>query len=45
MVGGRKRRTYWLTDAGRRALSDERSSWRDLSGVVDALLRPQAGPA
>jgi DNA-binding PadR family transcriptional regulator len=44
-VGGRKRRTYRLTEAGRRALADERTSWRDLSGVVEALLRPQPGPA
>lgn len=42
-VGGRKRRTYRLTDAGRRALVDERAAWRDLSGVVEAVLRPDLG--
>lgn len=39
-VGGRKRRTYSLTAAGRRALRAERDSWRRLSSVVDAVLRP-----
>ena len=42
-VGGRKRRTYQLTEAGHRALADERASWRDLSGVVESVLRPQTG--
>lgn len=40
-VGGRKRRTYSLTAAGERALSDERDSWRRLSAVVEAVLRPR----
>lgn len=40
IVGGRKRRTYRLTEAGRRALSAERESWRQVSTVVDAILRP-----
>jgi transcriptional regulator len=39
-VGGRKRRTYRLTASGRKALARERSAWRDLAGVVDAVLRP-----
>lgn len=42
-VGGRKRRTYQLTAAGRRALSAERDSWRRLSAVVEAVLRPAKG--
>ncbi len=43
IVGGRKRRTYQLTDAGQRALSAERESWREVSTVVDAILRPSVG--
>ncbi|HLH84762.1 MAG TPA: helix-turn-helix transcriptional regulator [Trebonia sp.] len=39
-AGGRRRRVYELTPAGRRALEAERSSWRDFSAVVSALLRP-----
>jgi PadR family transcriptional regulator, regulatory protein PadR len=37
-VNGRRRRTYALTAAGRRTLSDERSSWREFSAAVTALL-------
>jgi PadR family transcriptional regulator PadR len=39
-AGGRRRRVYQLTTAGRRALDDERSTWRDFSATVTALLRP-----
>ena len=39
-VGGRRRRVYQLTPAGRRALDAERSTWRDFSATVTALLRP-----
>jgi PadR family transcriptional regulator PadR len=35
---GRRRRTYQLTDAGRRRLQDDRSSWRQFSKTVSALL-------
>ncbi len=42
-VGGRKRRTYEITSAGRRALRDERDSWRQLSAVVEAVLQPAKG--
>jgi DNA-binding PadR family transcriptional regulator len=38
-AGGR-RRVYQLTAAGRGALDTERSSWRDFSATVTALLRP-----
>jgi PadR family transcriptional regulator PadR len=41
---GRRRRLYQLTPAGRRALDTERSTWRDFSAAVTALLRP-ASPA
>lgn len=37
-VGGRKRRTYHLTRAGRRVLSAERVDWRRFSQVVDAIV-------
>lgn len=39
-AGGRRRRVYELTAAGRRSLETERGSWTDFSAVVSALLRP-----
>lgn len=39
-AGGRRRRVYKLTPAGRRALDTERSTWRDFSAAVSALLHP-----
>jgi PadR family transcriptional regulator, regulatory protein PadR len=39
-AGGRRRRVYQLTPAGRRALGTERSTWRDFSAAVTALMRP-----
>ncbi|MEE1800720.1 PadR family transcriptional regulator [Streptomyces sp. NPDC101062] len=39
-VSGRRRRTYQLTSAGRRALADERTKWRDFAAMVDGILRP-----
>lgn len=39
-VGGRKRRTYQLTRAGRKALGAERSAWRDFAAVIEGVLRP-----
>jgi PadR family transcriptional regulator len=39
-AGGRRRRVYQLTPAGRRSLDTERSTWKDFSAVVSALLRP-----
>jgi PadR family transcriptional regulator PadR len=38
--GGRRRRVYRLTPAGRNALDTERSTWRDFSAAVSALLQP-----
>ncbi|MBJ8339537.1 helix-turn-helix transcriptional regulator [Antrihabitans sp. YC3-6] len=35
---GRRRRTYSLTAAGKRRLGVERSSWREFSAAVGALL-------
>ncbi len=39
-AGGRRRRLYELTPAGRRALDTERGTWREFSAVVTALLTP-----
>lgn len=40
-VGGRKRRTYTLSRAGRRALAAQRQEWRRFADVVDGLLTPR----
>jgi PadR family transcriptional regulator, regulatory protein PadR len=45
VVGGRRRRTYKLTAKGRRALSDERSSWQEFASAITAALGTQAWPA
>ncbi|MQA11105.1 MAG: PadR family transcriptional regulator [Pseudonocardiaceae bacterium] len=37
-VGGRRRRTYTLTRAGRRALEEQRAEWIRFSGVVGSVL-------
>jgi DNA-binding PadR family transcriptional regulator len=42
--GGRRRRVYDLTAAGRRALAAERGTWRAFSAAVTALLEPAARP-
>jgi PadR family transcriptional regulator PadR len=39
-AGGRRRRVYQLTAAGRSALDTERGTWRDFSAAVSALLQP-----
>ena len=44
-TGGRRRRVYQLTPAGRRALESERGSWREFSAAVTALLGPAPRPA
>jgi PadR family transcriptional regulator, regulatory protein PadR len=38
-AGGRKRRVYDLTEAGRRALREQREEWMRFSEGVNALLR------
>jgi PadR family transcriptional regulator len=45
--GGRRRRVYELTPAGRRSLEEERHAWAEFSSAVTALLgpRPQPRPA
>ena len=39
-VGGRRRRSYELSAAGRRTLAEERSVWRDFASVVEQVLHP-----
>jgi DNA-binding PadR family transcriptional regulator len=43
-VGGRRRRTYELTDAGARALSEERSTWREFAAAMSAMLDGATSP-
>ena len=43
-AGGRRRRVYQLTAAGRRMLADERGAWREFSAAVTALLEPSPRP-
>ena len=45
VVGGRRRRSYRLTPAGRRALNRERSSWQEFSAAVSAVLGGAPWPA
>ena len=44
-AGGRRRRVYQLTPAGRRALAAERGSWQEFSATVTRLLEPMPHPA
>lgn len=39
-VAGRERRTYQLTDAGRRMLADERDAWQEFVATIGAVLTP-----
>jgi PadR family transcriptional regulator PadR len=39
-VGGRERRTYRLTNAGRRVLAEERSAWQEFTSTIGAVLLP-----
>jgi len=41
-VGGRRRRVYALSRAGRRAIGERRASWRAFRGAVDAVLGVEA---
>jgi PadR family transcriptional regulator PadR len=43
-AGGRQRRVYDLTAAGRRTLAAERGTWREFSAAVTALLAPAPRP-
>ncbi|PZF98875.1 PadR family transcriptional regulator [Micromonospora deserti] len=44
IVNGRERRTYQLTDAGRRALAGERSDWREFRSTVGRFLDADPPP-
>jgi PadR family transcriptional regulator, regulatory protein PadR len=44
-VGGRRRRAYHLTPAGRAALKDQRAIWDQFSIVVTTLLAHRPRPA
>lgn len=39
-VGGRRRRTYRLTETGRKHLAGERTAWQDFTSVITSVLRP-----
>lgn len=39
-AGGRRRRIYQLTPAGRRQLAADRAAWRDFVSAVTAILEP-----
>jgi DNA-binding PadR family transcriptional regulator len=45
VVGGRRRRTYQLTEAGTAALGQERTGWQDFAGAVTAALGTGPWPA
>ncbi|MFG2329045.1 helix-turn-helix transcriptional regulator [Streptomyces sp. NPDC048604] len=42
--GERKRRCYELTDAGRRGLDEERTTWRAFTAAIGAVLEPPRAP-
>jgi PadR family transcriptional regulator, regulatory protein PadR len=44
-VDGRRRRTYRLTDAGRRRLNTDRGSWREFAEAVTAIVERRPWPA
>jgi len=44
-VGGRRRRTYQLTAAGRQALGEQRAVWDQFSAAVTTLLSRRTWPA
>lgn len=44
-VGGRRRRIYRITDAGRSALVTETRRWQGFAAAVDAVLGPRSSAA
>ncbi|MFD0203991.1 MULTISPECIES: PadR family transcriptional regulator [Saccharothrix] len=44
-VGGRQRRTYQLTKAGKRALAAERTAWREFTTAIEGVLGGGPWPA
>ena len=45
LVGGRRRRTYQLTPAGRQTLASERDGWTKFATAVSALMAGGPWPA
>ena len=45
VVGGRQRREYRLTAAGKRALLGKRADWRDFAAMVSAALEGKRWPS
>jgi DNA-binding PadR family transcriptional regulator len=45
VVGGRRRRCYALTAAGKRALSRGRADWREFAAVISAALEGTPWPS
>jgi PadR family transcriptional regulator PadR len=41
--GGRRRRSYEITEAGRRSLADERSAWQAFTASIGSVLDPAPG--
>src|SRR5215472_10667391 len=44
LVGGRQRREYRLTAAGKRALSGKRADWHDFAATISAALDAKPWP-
>jgi PadR family transcriptional regulator PadR len=44
VVAGRRRRSYCLTAAGRKALAGKRADWREFAATVSAILEGQPCP-
>lgn len=44
VVGGRRRRSYQLTAAGRRALTGKRADWREFAAVMTDTLEGRPWP-
>jgi PadR family transcriptional regulator, regulatory protein PadR len=44
-VGGRRRRAYQLTPAGRKALVDQQRTWQGFSGAVQSVLKGVPWPS
>ena len=45
VAGGRRRRSYQLTEAGRRELVERRADWRSFAEVVGAVLEGKPWPS
>ena len=43
-AAGRQRRSYEITEAGRRTLADERSAWQAFVTTIGAVLDPAPSP-